>query len=41
VAQKRFARAIQNRRCQKATALGRLAARFIAPFARLEEIALQ
>ena len=41
VAQKRFARAIQNGRCQKATALGRLAARFLAPFARLEEIALQ
>lgn len=41
VAQKRFARAITNRRCQKAAALGRLAARFLTPFARLEGIALR
>ena len=41
VAQKRFARAITNRRCQKAAALGRLAARFLAPFAHLEGIALR
>ena len=34
VAQKRFARLIQDQRVQKAAVLGMLAARFLAPFAR-------